>query len=388
MALGADVVVIGGGIAGVSAAFQLSKTHRVVLLEREAQLAHHTTGRSAAVYIVNYGGPIAMRLTKASRTFLDDTPYADHAVLEDRGVLMVGDESHRAHIEELAVEGQSLDSSIELIDGATARAMVPVLREESAVVGMYEPNGSTMDVMGLHQAFVRGAVANGAEIRRHEGALRIERSGERWTITASSAGASTVRIEADTVVNAAGAWGDELAAMVGAAPVGLVPMRRTAFTTSVAADSSTWPLVHVDSEDGPAYFKPEAGGHLLCSPADETPSPPCDAKPEELDVALAIDRLNTATTLDIRSVASTWAGLRTFSSDRQPVLGMDPDVPGFCWMVGQGGTGITTAVASGEVVAAAVGGESLPAHLSELGLSFEMLGPKRLRSLETAPEAQ
>ncbi len=379
MVLGADVVIIGGGIAGVSAAFQLSKTHRVVLLEREAQLAHHTTGRSAAVYIVNYGGPIAMRLTKASRAFLEDTPHADHPVLEDRGVLMVGDEANRAHIEELAAEGHALDRSIELIDGAAARAMVPVLREESSVIGMYEPNGSTMDVMGLHQAFVRGAVANGAEIRRHEGAVRIDRTGERWTVAASN-----ITVEADTVVNAAGAWGDELAAMVGAASVGLVPMRRTAFTTSVEADATSWPLVHVDHVGGPAYFKPEAGGHLLCSPADETPSAACDSKPEEIDVALAIDRLNTMTTLDIRSVASTWAGLRTFSSDRQPVLGMDPDVPGFCWMVGQGGTGITTAPASGEVVAAAVRGDALPDHLAELGLDLDSLGPKRLRSLEAS----
>lgn len=370
-----EVVVIGGGIAGVSAAFQLSKTHRVVLLERESQLAHHTTGRSAAVYIVNYGGPIAMRLTKASREFLDDTPYADHAVLEDRGVLMVGDETNRAHIEALAAEGHALDPTIELVDGATARAMVPVLREEAAVVGMYEPNGSGMDVMGLHQAFVRGAVANGAEIVRHEGALAAERVGDRWTVSTPH-----TTVQADTIVNAAGAWGDELATMVGATPVGLVPMRRTAFTTAIAADPSAWPLVHVDSAEGPAYFKPEAGGHLLCSPADETPSEPCDAKAEELDVAVAIDRLNSMTTLDIRSVASTWAGLRTFSADRQPVLGMDPDVPGFCWMVGQGGTGITTAAASGEVVAAAVRGEALPAHLSQLGLDFESLGPMRLRT--------
>lgn len=383
MHLATEVVVIGGGIAGVSAAFQLSKTHRVVLLEREPQLAHHTTGRSAAVYIVNYGGPIAMRLTKASRAFLDDTPHADHAVLEDRGVLMVGDEASRPHIEALAAEGQALDPSIELIDGVAARSLVPVLREEFSVVGMYEPGGSTMDVMGLHQAFVRGAVANGAEIMRHEGALSIARQAERWVVTASN-----VTVEADTIVNAAGAWGDELAAMVGADPVGLVPMRRTAFTTAVKDASDMWPLVHIDSANGPAYFKPESGGHLLCSPADETPSPACDAKPEQLDVAVAIERLNTMTTLGIRSVASTWAGLRTFSQDRQPVLGMDPDVPGFCWMVGQGGTGITTAAAAGEVVASAVRGEALPAHLSELGLDFDMMGPKRLRSLERPAEPQ
>lgn len=377
-----DVVVVGGGIAGVSAAFQLSKTHRVILLEREAQLAHHTTGRSAAVYIVNYGGPIAMRLTKASRAFLDDTPHADHPVLEDRGVLMVGDEASRSSIEALAAEGNALDPSIELIDGAAARAMVPVLREEAAVVGMFEPGGSGMDVMGLHQAFVRGAVANGTEILRHEGAMQVERIGDRWVLSTAN-----LTVAAETIVNAAGAWGDELATMVGAEPVGLMPMRRTAFTAPVAADPTSWPLVHVDSADGPAYFKPEAGGQLLCSPADETPSMACDAKPEELDVAMAIDRLNSMTTLDIRSVASTWAGLRTFSADRQPVLGMDDKVPGFCWMVGQGGTGITTAAASGEVAAAAVRGEVLPDHLLELGLDFDTLGPKRIRALNSQTDA-
>ena len=373
--------MVGGGIAGVSAAYQLSTTHRVVVLERESQLAHHTTGRSAAVYIVNYGGPIAMRLTKASRGFLDHTPYADHPVLEDRGVLMVGDETHRGHIEALAAEGNALDDSIELIDGAAARAMVPVLTEAAAVVGMYEPHGSGMDVMGLHQAFVRGAVANGAEFLRSEGALQIERTGEHWSVKTPGH-----VIEADMVVNAAGAWGDEVAAMVGAEPVGLQPLRRTAFTAPVEADPSRWPLVHVDSVDGPAYFKPEAGGHVLGSPADETPSAACDAKPLELDVAMAIDRLNSMTSLGIRSVASTWAGLRTFSADRQPVLGLDPHVPGFCWMVGQGGTGITTAAASGEVVAAAVRGVALPGHLAELGLSFDLMGPQRLRSMEDTSE--
>lgn len=375
MVAGTDVVVIGGGIAGMSAAYWLSGRRRVLVLEREAQLAHHTTGRSAAVYIVNYGGPIAMRLTKASREFLDRTPHTDHPVLEDRGVLMVGDEAHRAHIELLATEGHSLDPTIELIDGTAARAMVPVLREESAVVGMYEPNGSGMDVMGLHQAFVRGATANGAVIERQEGAVRLERQDDGWRVTTAN-----LVVEADVVVNAAGAWGDDVAAMAGAVPVGLEPMRRTAFTSPIALDPSDWPLVHVDNEDGPAYFKPESGGHLLCSPADEIPSAPCDAKAEELDIALAIDRLNAVTTLGLRSVASSWAGLRTFSPDRQPVLGMDPDVPGFCWMVGQGGTGITTASASGEVVAAAVCGESLPGHLAALGLDMDLLGPKRLRS--------
>ncbi len=371
----ADVVVIGGGIAGVSAAYQLAPTHRVVLLEREPQLAHHTTGRSAAVYIVNYGGPIAMRLTIASRAFFDAPPegLADHPMLEPRGVLMVGDESHRAAIETLADEGRALDPTIELVDGPTARSMVPVLREEAAVVGMFEPGGSMIDVMGIHQAFVRGAVGDGASIHRHKGAIEIERRGSGWRVrTADDV------FDTETIVNAAGAWGDHVAEMAGVAPVGLIPMRRTAFTVGVDVDAQAWPLVHVDSVDGPCYFKPEAGNQLLCSPSDEIPSEACDARPEELDIALAIERINAATTLGIRSITSSWAGLRTFAPDRQPVLGMDPAVPGFCWMVGQGGTGITTSFASGQVVAAAVRGEALPGELTGLGLVAEDLGPLRL----------
>ncbi len=372
----ADVVVIGGGIAGVSAAFQLATTHRVVLLEREPQLAHHTTGRSAAVYIVNYGGPLAMRLTVASRPFFDSPPpeLADHPILEARGLLMVGDESHRAAIEIMAAEGRTLDPTIELVDGAAARSMVPVLVEEAAVVGMYEPNGSTMDVMGLHQAYVRGAVGAGAVVKRHRGAIGIERRGTGWRVSTADE-----TFDAEIIVNAAGAWGDGVAAMAGIAPIGLEPMRRTAFTVGIDVDASAWPFVHVDSADGPCYFKPEAGSQLMCSPSDEVASEPCDAKPEEIDVARAIDRINAATTLGVRSVATSWAGLRTFAPDRQPILGMDGDVDGFCWMVGQGGTGITTSFASGQVVAAAVRGEALPARLVELGLTLGDLGPDRLR---------
>lgn len=368
--------MIGGGIAGVSAAYQLAPTHRVVLLEREAQLAHHTTGRSAAVYIVNYGGPIAMRLTIASRAFFDAPPdgLADHPMLEPRGVLMVGDESQRDAIESLAADGRALDPTIELIDGATARSMVPVLREEAAVVGMFEPGGSTMDVMGIHQAFVRGAVENRATIHRHKGAIEIERRGSGWRVrTADDV------FDTEMIVNAAGAWGDHVAELAGVAPVGLAPMRRTAFTVGTDVDVAAWPLVHVDSDDGPCYFKPEAGSQLLCSPSDEIASEACDARPEELDIAQAIDRINTATTLDVRSIKSSWAGLRTFAPDRQPVIGMDPEVPGFCWMVGQGGTGITTSFASGQVVGAAVRGEALPSELTDLGLDAEDLGPNRLR---------
>jgi D-arginine dehydrogenase len=373
----ADVVVIGGGIAGVSAAYQLSATHRVVLLEREPQLAHHTTGRSAAVYIVNYGGPINMRLTRASRDFFEDPPpaLAEHPILEQCGVLMVGDESHRESIQEIAAAGQAVDPSIELIDGEAARSLVPVLTDASAVVGMFEPGGCTMDVMALHQAFLRGAVAQGTTIHRHRGAIDLQPLGTGWRVRTG-----TGPIDADTVVNAAGAWGDHVARLAGVQPVGLQPMQRTAFTAGIDVDPTSWPLVHIDSAEGPCYFKPEAGRQLLCSPSDEIPSEPYDARPREVDVALAIDRIHAATTLDVRRVKTTWAGLRTFAPDRHPVLGMDPEVDGFCWMVGQGGTGITTSFAAGQVVAAAVRGEDLPPALSELGLDLRDLGPDRIRN--------
>ena len=373
-----DVVVIGGGIAGVSAAYQLAHTRDVVLLEREPQLAHHTTGRSAAVYIVNYGGPINMRLTLASRAFYEDPPddLTDHSILEPCGVLMVGDESHRATITSMALEGAALDPTIELVDTAAALDLVPALRGEAVAVGMFEPGGATMDVMGLHQAYLRGAIAAGATVHRHHEVIGIDRNGSGWRVTTDNG-----TFDADVIVDAAGAWGDHVAAMAGAAPVGLQPLRRTAFTAPVDVDTTGWPLVHIDSADGPCYFKPESGSQLLCSPSDEIPSDPCDARPEELDVALAIDRINTATTLDIRHVKTTWAGLRTFSPDRQPVIGMDPDVEGFCWMVGQGGTGITTSHAAGLAVAAAVRGEALPPTMADLGLDLRDLGPDRLRGL-------
>ena len=370
----ADVIVIGGGIAGVSAAYQLAGDRSVILLEREAQLAHHTTGRSAAVFIVNYGGPIAQRLTVASREFFEHPPghLVDGPILEPRGLLMTGTAKHANAIEASALEGRALDPTIEVLETAEILAMIPVLRAEAALIGMYEPGASIMDVMGLHQAFVRGARAEGATLARYERVTGIERMSDSWRVVTDRDS-----WQADVIVNAAGAWGDEIGSLAGAAPLGLAPLRRTAFTVAVDHDTSEWPFVHIDTDDGACYFKRESGDQLMCSPADETPSVPCDAKPDELDIAIAIDRINTATTLDIRSVRTTWAGLRSFVPDRQPVLGWDDEVPAFCWMVGQGGTGITTSHASGRVIASVVDGSPLPADLTDLGLTKTAMAPRR-----------
>lgn len=369
-----DVVIIGGGIAGVTAASHLAPHRSVVLLEREKQLAHHTTGRSAAIFLENYGGPLNRRLSIGSREFLESRAQglADVPLLNPEGMLDVGGPEAVAELTERAAAGAALVPSIRLVDEAEILGLAPALRPGVVVAGVWEPDAATLDVMALHQAFVRGARNNGASIERDATVRRLSRSDGIWSVK-SDAGV----FEAPIVVNAAGAWGDEIGEMAGARPLGLEPRRRTAFTVQTDFDTSSWPFVNHDLEPRRCYFKPEAGGQVLCSPADETLSEPCDARPEEIDVARAIDAVNELTILDIRSVKTTWAGLRTFAPDRDPVLGWDDQVDGFCWMVGQGGTGIQTSPASGAVVGAIVRGEPLPRVFRDLGLTETDLAPRR-----------
>jgi D-arginine dehydrogenase len=367
--VGTDVVVVGGGIAGVSAAYHLATAGLdVVLVEAEAALAHHTTGRSAAQYLATYGGAVNQVLTVASRAFFDDPPagLVDAPLLQPVPFLSIGGPDERAELAAAAAAAAAVVSSVRLLSAAEAVACCPVLRPELLGGAVLEPEAMDIDVMALHQGFVRGAVAAGALVRRSAPVVAIDRVAERWHV---AVGAET--LTADVVVNAAGAWGDRIAGLAGLEPLGLQPLRRTAFTTSVPVDTHGWPLVH--PLDGTFYFKPEAGGQLLCSLADETPSEPCDARPEELDIALTIERVNTATTLAISTVRSSWAGLRTFAPDRNPVIGPEPSVPSFVWMVGQGGTGIQTAPAAGRALAALVLHGELPGELLAAGLTTSAL---------------
>ena len=226
--------------------------------------------------------------------------------------------------------------------------------------------------MGLHQLYIRRARAAGADVVRSARVQEIVADGEGWLLTTAAG-----PVRADVVVNAAGAWGDGVAEMAGVAPVGLTPMRRTAFTTRIDHDPTDWPFIYADISSLHCYFKPEAGNQLLCSLSDETPSEPCDARPEEIDVALAIEHINELTTLNIRSVATTWAGLRTFAPDRNPVFGWDDAVPNFLWMVGQGGCGIVTSPIAGQIAAALIDRQPLPDRVLELGLTEATLAPRR-----------
>jgi D-arginine dehydrogenase len=366
-----DVVVVGGGIAGVTAANAASADRSVVLLEQEQELAHHTTSRSAAMFLVNEGQPIFHRLSTASRDFFEsDHPELDAPLLDPLPVLKVGtSENHDEFVELAATQATG---SLELIDADGLPELFPSFRPGVATIGLYEATSASLDVMALHQLFLRRARANGTEVLRSARVIGIESVRRRWRLTTPDD-----EIECEVIINAAGAWGDVVGTMAGARPIGLLPLRRTAFTSPVRADTSGWPFVYAPSSRVHCYFKRESGSQLLCSLSDEAPSEPCDARPDQIDVALALDHINHLTTLGLRSVNRSWAGLRTFAPDRGPVFGWDDRVEGFMWLVGQGGCGIVTSPAAGDVVAALLAGHELPDHLLDVGLRRDQLEPRR-----------
>jgi D-arginine dehydrogenase len=365
-----DVLVAGGGIAGASVACALAERGlQVVLTELEPQLAHHTTGRSAASFLESYGGPAVRALTRASRMLLATAAerYSTPPLLHPRSLLWVAREADVALVDGFVGEVESLRR----LSPDEALALCPILRPETTAAAALEPDAADIDVLALHQAYVRGTVAAGGVVRPSSPLQGGRRAGTGWELDLAGE-----RWRARHVVLAAGAWCDEVAGALGARPLGLRPLRRTiAICRSPVPLDPGWPLL----SDAPHtwYCKPE-GPNLLLSPADETPSPPCDARPDELDVALGIERVNAATMLGLRSVVSTWAGLRTFAPDRIPVCGPDPEVDGLWWLAGQGGYGIQTAPAMAAALAGLLVEGGLPDALVAAGVSAVDLDPRRL----------
>lgn len=345
-----DIVVIGGGIAGVSVAAELATTMDVVLLEREPHLAYHTTGRSAALFFGSYGHPSTLPLTAASRKWFDTPEFTELPVLSPRGALTVAfDDDPMPSL--AGAEPLTADEAIEL---------APTLDRSRVAGAAYEPEAADMDVAGIHQAFVRKLRHHGGEIRVDSPVTSLDRGHESWAV---AAGGETLTCA--TVVDAAGAWADVVAEMAGAEPIGIQPKRRTAFMVTAPDGSRDWPMV---TDSGHTfYFKPD-GIQLLCSPADETPSPPVDARPRDVDIAIAIERINDKTDLAIRSIRSSWAGLRTFAADGGMAIGFDPDVEGFFWLAGQGGTGIQTAPAAARLAASLITAGAPPDDLAAVDL--------------------
>jgi D-arginine dehydrogenase len=346
----------------------------VTLVETERALAFHTTGRSAAMFTASYGGQASRPLARASQSFLEHPPdgLTDGPLLTPRGALWIAAPEQETLLEDRASEGRELGADVELLDPSQALGLVPVLNPDRLVGGLYEPGAGDLDVAALHQAFVRLARRHGAKILTSAPVIGLRPVDSGWLVQTGDGA-----LACDALVNATGAWGDVVAGLAGIEPLGLTPMRRTAFMVPGSDSYSRWPLVD-DIEDG-FYFKAD-GTQILCSLAEEKPDDPGDPRPRPEDVALAIERINAATSLAIRTVSSQWVGLRTFAPDREMVIGEEPTAPGFFWLVGQGGTGIMTAPAYGALLASQVLGRDLPRELAEAGTDPATTLPGRFRS--------
>lgn len=370
-----DILIIGAGMAGASAAYFLAGDGvRVAMLEREEHPGYHATGRSAALFSETYGPRLIRKLSTASRSFLIDPHegFTDNPLLVPRGMLVMAPEAEIAEVDALIAEGRANGATVERLDEAQLRAMVPILRAGTFAVGAYEPAAMDMDVHALHQGFLRGMKQRGGRLETDSEIVALERAGDVWRATTRG---GTVW-EAPVVVDAAGAWADHIAEMAGVRPLGLTPKRRTAIMIDPPAETQVndWPMT--GDVAGTFYFKPDAG-RLLLSPADATPVPAQDVQPEELDIAIAIDRFMTTTTVEVRRPGESWAGLRSFVADGEPAAGYAPDAEGFFWLAGQGGYGIQTAAAMGRLATALIQNRAVPDDIAELGLTAEDIAPNR-----------
>ncbi|MGP1665748.1 MAG: NAD(P)/FAD-dependent oxidoreductase, partial [Rhodanobacter sp.] len=364
-----------GGMAGAAAAANLAPQARVLVLERESQPGYHSTGRSAALFSESYGSAAIRALTRASYTFFHSPPagFSAVALVSPRGVLYV---ASAEQVDALTAYADLPDVAAvtQRISPAQAYALSPCLREGSVVAALHEPRARDIDVDALHQGYLRQLRQCGGKLVNSAGVESLQHHDELWSI-----GTAAGNFRAKVVVNAAGAWVDEVAKLAGAAAVTIQPLRRTACMIDAPAGCSieSWPMTMDISES--YYFKPDAG-RLLLSPADSTPSPPCDAWPDDMDVAIAVDRIEQATTLSINHVKQKWAGLRSFVSDRNPVIGYDAGVPAFFWIAALGGYGIQTAPAVGRLAAALIQHQSMPDDLLTLGLDLDSIAPQRFNT--------
>ncbi len=370
----ADFIVIGAGIAAASAGYWLAPHGRVLLLERESQPGYHSTGRSAALFMESYGTPQVRGLTMASRDFLQSPPpgFAEHPLLGPRGALMVATQGQDADLDEQWDVLRSVTPRAQRLDAAQTCALVPVMRQDKVLGSVLEPDAADMDVHSIHQGYLRGLRQAGGRVVCNAGVTGLARIADQWQVEAGGK-----LYSAPVVLNAAGAWADEVGRMAGAGSIGLQPKRRSAFIfhPPEGLASAHWPMVAGLGEGW--YFKPDAG-MMLGSPANADPVDPQDVQPEELDIATAIYRIEEMTTLAIRRPTRTWAGLRSFVADGDLVGGFDSKLPGFFWVAAQGGYGIQTSAAMGEACAALARGLPLPQRIADFGLTAAMLGVERL----------
>jgi D-arginine dehydrogenase len=365
---GSDILVIGGGVAGLSAAALLSEHASVTVLEAEEQIGFHSSGRSATMLHYALGDRLVRALTLASRGFFDSPPIGFTDIPIGRRM----PELSHARDDELE-ELEALDADIapfatlERLDARGVHDLCPLLRDD-ARHGIADRNGIRLDPHALLQGYLRLLRANGGELRTNARVASLERVSDGWNVT-TVAGESH---SAPIVVNAAGAWADAVARLANVRPLGLEPKRRTIITFDAPPGTDLEGLPFAKTVGDELYFAPESG-RLFASPMDEVPSDPCDAQPDEYEVALAAHRMEERTVIQVRRIHSRWAGLRSFTPDRRPAAGFAPDAEGFFWLAGQGGFGLQTSPAMARITASLIAGTPWPVA----DVSAGELGPGR-----------
>ncbi|HUP67774.1 MAG TPA: FAD-dependent oxidoreductase [Sphingomicrobium sp.] len=353
MAATPDVLVIGGGIAGLSAAAALSAEARVVVLEAEEQIGFHSSGRSATMLHYALGDRLVRALTLASRPFFDNPPDGFPSVGHRMAVLIPAQEEERADLDALEAEIAPF-AALERLDAKGVHDLCPLLKDD-VLHGIADRNGIRLDPHALLQGNLRQLKARGGELVTGQRISAIEFRNGLWEVT--SAGGE--RYSAPILINAAGSWADQVAVMAGVPPLGLRPLRRTIITFDAPASSDLGGLPFTKTIHDELYFAPESG-RLFASPMDEVPSDPCDAQPDEYEVALAAHRMEERTTVKVERIHSRWAGLRTFTPDRHPAVGFASEAEGFFWLAGQGGFGLQTSPALSAIAAALISGGPWP----------------------------
>lgn len=367
-----DFAIIGAGIAGASLAAELAPHGRTILLEAEDAPGYHATGRSAAFWSETYGGPRIQPLTTASHDFLASPPaeFADRAFLDRCGALHIADAAGLAALTAFADEFTGSDVTLDELEATEIARRIPGIAS-GWTKGIFEPSCADIDVAALHQAYLRAAKRAGAQLCCNARVEALAYKEKNWTVEWRGDA-----IEAEVVINAAGAWADDIAAMAGIPPLGITAYRRTMVQLRTdPAPPDNLPLV-VDAL-GRFYFKSEAGGRLWLSPHDEIAAEPGDSAPEEIDIAIAIDRFESAVDWTVEAVERKWAGLRSFAPDRLPVYGFEPRAKGFFWCAGQGGFGIQTAPAAAALARTLITGEHTPPTIA--GIDPRIYAPDRLR---------
>jgi D-arginine dehydrogenase len=354
----ADILIIGGGIGGLSVAAELSADAKVVVIEAETALGYHASGRSGATIGKSYGNALIRSLTAKSFSFFSAPPdgFADVELIKARPWLILANHEQSAALE----RWQEANSALIPLSEQEVRTHIPFLKPDYAAGGALDTGCADVDVDALLQGYARQIRRNGGSVLTGLAVQEGQYADGCWQV---SAGDQT--FSAPIVINAAGGWADQMGERFGLPRLGLQPLRRTAILVEVPPETElkTLPVV-IDAEEQ-FYFKPEAG-KLMVSPADETPQEPSDAYAEEIDIAIAADRFEQATTIAVKRVSHSWAGLRTFAPDRSPVAGFDPRVKGFCWLAGQGGYGIQIAPALAKLTAAIIRGDQSDAMTQEL----------------------